>query len=108
MTANLIDEIKTAEAEAAKSVQEAKSNAAKKLNKAVADAESAIKGAKQAAAKQFRDKIQMAENTAETKSRGIVTERETSAKAFYVEHREKAAAAANWIAEEVMGKYGRG
>ena len=108
MTTSLIDEIKTAEEKAAKSVQEARSDAAKKLNKAMADAESAVKEAKQTAAKQFREKIQMAESTAETKARSIVAERETGAKAFYSKHREKVAAAATWITEEVMGKYGRG
>ena len=107
MTTNLIDEIKTAEEKAARSVQEARSNAAKKLNKAVTDAESAAKAAKQTAAKQFRENIQMAERTAETKARSMVAERETSAKAFYSKHREKVAAAATWITEEVMGKYGR-
>ena len=107
MTTNLIDEIKAAEAEAAKSVQEARSNAAKKLNKAMADAENDVKEAKRAAAKQFRDKIQTTERTAETKAHSIVAGRETSAKAFYAQHREKITAAATWITEEVMGKYGR-
>ena len=108
MTTNLIDEIKAAEEKAAKSVQEARNNAAKKLNKAVTDAEGTVKVAKQTAVKQFREKIQMAEQTAETKARSMVAERETGAKAFYTKHREKVAAVATWIAEEVVGKYGRG
>ena len=107
MTTNLIDEIKAAEEKAAKSVQEAKNNAAIKLNKAAADAESAVKEAKQTAARQFREKIQMAERTAETRSRSIVAEREAGAKAFYAKHREKVTTAATWITEEVVGKYGR-
>ena len=107
MTTNLIDEIKTAEENAAKSVQEAKVEAAKKFNKAVANAEAAVKEAKQTAAKLFREKTNMAEQTAETKARSIVAERETGAKAFYAKHREKVTTAATWITEEVMGKYGR-
>ena len=105
---NLIEEIKAAEERAAKNIQEARNNAAIKLNKAVADAERTIKEAKQAAVRQLREKIQMAEHMADTKARSIVAGREASAKIFYSKHREKVAAAAAWITEEVMGKYGRG
>ena len=107
MTTNLIDEIKAAEEKATKSVQEARSSAAKKLNKAVTDAESALKEARQAAVRQFREKIQMAERAAEAKASGIVVEREAGAKAFYAKHKEKVPRAATWITEEVMEKYGR-
>jgi len=108
MTTNLIDEIKAAEENAAKSVQEARSSAAGKLNQAVADAEKRVKGAKQATARQFREKVQTAESTAETKAHSMVAERESVAKAFHAKHKEKTAAAASWIAQEAMAKYGRG
>jgi vacuolar-type H+-ATPase subunit H len=105
--ADLIDEIKAAEEKSAKSVQDAKAAAVKKLNKAVADAENTVKEAKQSATKQFREKIQMAERTAEAKARSIISERETAAKAFYTKHREKVSTVAAWITGEVMAKYGR-
>jgi len=107
MAANLIDEIKLVEEKAAKSVQDAKANAAKKLNKALADAENVLKEAKHSATKQFREKIQAAERTADAKAKGIVSERETGAKAFYTKHKEKIAGVSSWIAEEVMVRYGR-
>ncbi|MDR1379681.1 MAG: cell envelope biogenesis protein TolA [Synergistaceae bacterium] len=108
MATNLIDEIKATEEKAAKGVQDARSNAVKKLNKAVADAENTVKEAKQLAVRQFREKIQLAERTAEAKARIIVSERETAAKAFYAKHREKVVSVASWITEEVMVQYGRG
>ncbi|MDR1376101.1 MAG: cell envelope biogenesis protein TolA [Synergistaceae bacterium] len=106
--ADLIDEIKAAEEKSAKSIQDARANAAKKLNQAAVDAENAVKEAKQAATKQFREKIQVAERTADAKARSLISERETGAKAFYAKHKEKVAGAAAWITEEVMVKYGRG
>ncbi|MDR3264840.1 MAG: cell envelope biogenesis protein TolA [Synergistaceae bacterium] len=107
MAANLIDEIKATEEKTAKSVQDARASAVKKLNKAMTDAENSIREAKQSATKQFREKVQMAERTAEAKARSVVSERETGAKAFYAKHREKVAGAATWITEEVMSGYGR-
>jgi vacuolar-type H+-ATPase subunit H len=107
MAANLIDEIKATEEKAAKSLRETRNGAAKKLNKAAADAENTVKETKQSSAKQFREKIQMTERIAEAKARSIVSEREAGAKAFYAKHREKIAAVAAWITEEVMVRYGR-
>jgi vacuolar-type H+-ATPase subunit H len=108
MAANLIDEIKVVEEKAAKSVQDARGNAMKKLNKTIADAETLVKEAKQSAARQFREKIQVAERTAEAKAKNIVAERETGARAFYTKHKEKVTGTGAWIAEEVMVRYGRG
>jgi vacuolar-type H+-ATPase subunit H len=108
MATNLIDEIKAAEEKAAQSVQNSRANAVKKLNQAVADAENTVKEAKQSAVRQFREKIQAAERMAEAKARSIVSERETTGKAFYAKYREKVASAAGWITEEVMARYERG
>jgi vacuolar-type H+-ATPase subunit H len=108
VAANLIDEIRATEEKAAKSVQEAGAEVARRLNQATADAENAIKEAKQSATKQFREKIQMAERTAEAKARNIVSERESEARTFYAGHRDKISKVAGWITEEVMVRYGRG
>ncbi|MDR2528522.1 MAG: cell envelope biogenesis protein TolA [Synergistaceae bacterium] len=108
MAANLIDEIKAAEEKAAKSVQEARASAAKRLNKVMVDAETTVKEAKQLAAKQFREKIQATERVAEAQAKNIVSDREVKAKAIYAKQKEKVASVAAWITEEVMVRYGRG
>ncbi len=101
-----IAEIKAAETQAAESVQKAREDAAKKLNRATADAENSLKEARQNAARQFRDKIRRAEEAAETKAAATLTKREADAKSFYNKHKDKIPAAASFITEEVMKKYG--
>ena len=82
--------------------------AAQKINKAQTDAENTLKEARQSAARQFRDKIRRAEEAAEVKAKSILSKREADAKAFYAKHKDKVGAAASWITEEVMSRYGRG
>ena len=101
-----IAEIKAAEVQAANAVQKAKEDAAKKLNRAGADAENSLKEARQNAARQFRDKILRAEEAAETKAKATLSKREGEAKDFYAKHKDKIPAAASFITEEVMKKYG--
>ena len=71
---NLIDEIKAAEDKAAASVREAKEAAVRRLNQAQTEAENTVKEARQSAARQFRESIQAAEESAEGRSRAIVSE----------------------------------
>ncbi|MBQ3647148.1 MAG: hypothetical protein II960_11225, partial [Synergistaceae bacterium] len=78
----------------------------KKLNRASADAENSLKEARQNAARQFRDKIKRAEEAAETKANAVLSKRESEAKAFYAQNKDKILVAASFITEEVMKKYG--
>ena len=65
-----------------------------------------MKEARQNAARQFRDKIRRAEEAAESKAQAVLAKRESEAKAFYEKHKSKIPAAASFITEEVMKKYG--
>ena len=101
-----IAEIKAAEIQAANAVQKAKEDAVKKFNRASADAENSLKEARQNAARNFRDRIRKAEEQAEMKAKEVLSKREAEAKAFYDTNKNKIQAAASFITEEVMKKYG--
>jgi vacuolar-type H+-ATPase subunit H len=103
--ANLVDEIKIAEQEAAKKIGEARTEAARRVNTAVSGAESSVKEARQKASKEFREHVSAVEKEAEGRARELVSAGSANAKSYLEGHQGKVPGVAAWIAEEVTARY---
>jgi V/A-type H+-transporting ATPase subunit G/H len=107
MAGNLVDEIKSAEAQAVQKIKEAKAEAVRMLNEAASSSENRIKEARQTAARDFRTKLATAEKEAEAKAVELVSKGEVAAKSFLESNLGKVSESAKVIAEEVMVRYVR-
>lgn len=107
MSTNLTDEIRSVEAAAAKKVADAKSEALDLVNGARNAAALRVKESKQAQFREYRQRISQVEAEAAETSAKTVEQGKAEAKQFVEAHSEAVKKTAQWLAEEVVSRYGR-
>lgn len=107
MSTNLTDEIRAVEAAAAQTVSDAKAEAMDLVAKTRNAAMLRVKEGKQADFRGYRKRISLVEAEAEKKSAKVVEEGSAAAAEFIKAHEAAVKKTAQWLAEEVVSRYGR-
>ena len=107
MSTNLTDEIRGVEAAAAKKVADAKAEALDLVTKTRNSAALRVKEAKQAQFRDYRKRISQVEAEAEKKSAETGDQGKVEAAKFVEDHGGAVKKTAQWLAEEVVSRYGR-
>ena len=107
MSTNLTEEIRSVEAAAAKTVSDAKTQAQDLVNSTRASAALRLKEAKQSQFRDFRARLAKIEAASSEESAKFVEKGKEDAKQFVADHVAVAAKTAEWLAEEVVSRYGR-
>lgn len=107
MSTNLTDEIRGIEAAAAKTVADAKAQALDLVAKTRESAAARVKEAKQANFRDYRNRIGQVEAEAAKEAAKTVEEGKAAASQFVEEHAAAVKKTAQWLAEEVVSRYGR-
>jgi len=103
---NVADEIREAEEKARVTVKEAKAESARMIASARSEAEERIKRARQESHRHFREEIAKTEEMAEQKAAGVLSKGRDDARELESKLQAKIKPVAEWIAEEVMSRYG--
>lgn len=107
MSTNLTEEIRSVEAAAAQQVADARAQAQDIVAKARAAASAKVKEAKQSQFRDYRRAIREVEAEAEKTSAATVEKGRTDALEFVQARGEAVKKTAQWLAEEVVSRYGR-
>ncbi|MGI6075824.1 MAG: cell envelope biogenesis protein TolA [Pyramidobacter sp.] len=107
MSTNLTNEIRGVEAAAAQKVADAKAEALDLVTKTRNSAALRVKEAKQAQFREYHQRIGQIEAEAAKKSAETVDLGKVEAARFVEEHGEAVKKTAQWLAEEVVSRYGR-
>jgi len=104
---NVAEEIRSVEEWAKNAVQEARLEGVRIVAAARTEGDERVKGAKQAAARWFRERLAAKESEANDMAARMVEEGKERAKALAESLGSRGQVVGNWIAEEVMARYGR-
>ena len=107
MSTNLTDEIKKIEEAAKQSVINAKGEASTMLAKTKADLAKHVKESKQAHFRSYRENLLKEEAKASEAASQIVKKGHLDAQTFTENHKNAINEVAQWVAEEVVSRYGR-
>ena len=107
MSTNLTEEIRSVEAAAAQKVADARAQAQELVAQTRAAAASRVKEAKQSQFRDYRKRLGEVEAEAEKASALTVEQGKAGAEEFVREHEEAVKKTAQWLAEEVVSRYGR-
>lgn len=107
MSTSLTDEIRGVEAEAVKKVADAKAEASDFVAKTRDAAALRVKEAKQSQFRTYRERLAKVEAEAAVKSEKIVADGKAEAEKFVEAHKGAVEKTAQWLAEEVVSRYGR-
>lgn len=107
MSTNLTDEIRGVEAVAAKKVADAKAEALDLVTKTRSAALLRVKEAKQAQFREYRQRLSQVEAEAAKSSAQTVEQGKAEAAEFVEAHSEAVKKTVQWLAEEVVSRYGR-
>jgi V/A-type H+-transporting ATPase subunit G/H len=106
MAANLAEEIRQAEENSKRIIQEAKVEAARLVAEARSDGEKRVKEAKQELHQIFRQEVAKAEAEAEKRADAIKAEGKRETESFVQARKDRVDEVASWLVEEVTAKYG--
>ena len=107
MSTNLTEEIRSVEAAAAQKVADARTEAQDLVARTRSEGALRVKEAKQAQFRDYRTRISEVEAEAEKASAATVEQGRSSALEFVRAHGEAVKKTAQWLAEEVVSRYGR-
>ncbi len=107
MSTNLTEEIRSVEAAAAKKVADARTEAQAIVAKARAAAALRVKDAKQSQFREYRRRVGEVEAEAAKESERAVEQGRADALKFVQAHGKALKKTAQWLAEEVVSRYGR-
>lgn len=107
MSSNLTDEIRGVEAAAAQKVADAKAQALDLVNKTKNSAALRVKEAKQTQFREYRQRLSQVEAEVAKASAATVAQGKADAEQFVKAHEEAVKKTAQWLAEEVVSRYGR-
>ena len=107
MSTNLTEEIRSVEAAAAQKVADARAQAQELVAQTRAAAAARVKEAKQSQFRDYRKRLGEVEAEAEKASALTVEQGKAGAEEFVREHEEAVKKTAQWLAEEVVSRYGR-
>ena len=107
MSTNLTEEIRNVEAAAAQKVADARAQAQDLVAQTRAAAAARVKEAKQSQFRDYRKRLGEVEAEAEKASALTVEQGKAGAEEFVREHEEAVKKTAQWLAEEVVSRYGR-
>ena len=107
MSTNLTEEIRSVEAAAAQKVADARTEAQDLVARTRSEGALRVKEAKQAQFRDYRKRISEVEAEAEKASALTVEQGKAGAEEFVREHEEAVKKTAQWLAEEVVSRYGR-
>lgn len=108
MVQDIAEEIRIVEENARQTVQNARVEAARLVAAAQNEMDLRLKETKQKTTRSFKEKIEEFEATAEERAQEIVSQGEENANTFTLSVEKRIKDVAQWIAEEVMTKYGSG
>ena len=107
MSTNLTDEIRSIEAAAAKTVADAKAQALDLVAKSRDAAAARVKEARQSQFRDYRTRLGIKETEAAQNAAKTVAEGKAAASQFVEAHAAAVEKTAQWLAEEVVSRYGR-
>ena len=107
MSTNLTEEIRNVEAAAAELPAKAKAEAQDLVAKTRSATATRVKEAKQSQFRDYRRRLGEVEAEAEKTSAQTVEQGKADASKFVREHEEAVKKTAQWLAEEVVSRYGR-
>ena len=107
MSTNLTEEIRSVEAAAAQKVADARTEAQDLVARTRSEGALRVKEAKQAQFRDYRKRISQVEAEAEKKSAETVDQGKVEAAKFVEDHGGAVKKTAQWLAEEVVSRYGR-
>ena len=107
MSTNLTEEIRNVEAAAAQKVADARAQAQDLVAQTRAAAAARVKEAKQSQFRDYRKRLGEVEAEAQKASALTVEQGKAGAEEFVREHEEAVKKTAQWLAEEVVSRYGR-
>ena len=107
MSTNLTEEIRSVEAAAAQKVADARAQAQELVAQTRAAAAARVKEAKQSQFRDYRKRLGEVEAEAEKASALTVEQGKAGAEGFIRDHEEAVKKTAQWLAEEVVSRYGR-
>ena len=107
MSTNLTEEIRSVEAAAAQKVADARAQAQDLVAQTRAAAAARVKEAKQSQFRDYRKRLGEVEAEAQKASALTVEQGKAGAEEFVREHEEAVKKTAQWLAEEVVSRYGR-
>ena len=107
MSTNLTEEIRSVEAAAAQKVADARAQAQELVAQTRAAASARVKEGTQSQFRDYRKRLGEVEAEAEKASALTVEQGKAGAEEFVREHEEAVKKTAQWLAEEVVSRYGR-
>lgn len=107
MSTNLTDEIRNLENESERRIADAKAQAASLVSKASEEALARVKEAKQEQFRAFKARLTQVETEAAKKAADEVAQGDKEAKEFVEAHQTAVQKMAQWVADEVVSRYGR-
>ena len=108
MVQDIAEEIRTVEENARQTVQNARIEGARLIAAAQNEMDIRLKETKQKTTRFFKENVEKFETAAEEKAREIVHQGKEDANAFASGVEKRVKDVAQWIAEEVMTRYGSG